>query len=203
MAGNPTASLPPAEEMERRIALAAGSEGEKGARADAPPARTRRRAARCRCCCFTTGVFLAGVLAATAVLVGTFVLSVPPTALRAERCPPYTFGVGEACVRPVYRQTDDYADLAEVCAEHAELPATPDTVLALISLLGHFTEGRREPPPAQLNENLSRIAECVFSPDEPCRDQRLGVCQAARPLSPLGKLIASTKRFLGFGPHIE
>ncbi|AIL02932.1 membrane protein UL45 [Equid alphaherpesvirus 3] len=202
MAGDPTASLPPLEELERRIGIDNGSGGNKVAQTAAAPARRERRLGRCHCCCFTTGVFVAGVLAATAVLVGTFVLSVPLAALRADRCPPHTFGVGEACVRPVYQQADDYANLVELCARHSELPAAPDTMLSLVRLLSHFTADRGEFLQTPSGENLSRIAECIFSPSEACRNQRLGVCQAARPLSPLGKLVAGTKQALGLGRYV-
>ncbi|BAH02440.1 membrane protein UL45 [Equid alphaherpesvirus 9] len=161
--------------------------------------RRPKRKARCRCLFFTMGMFALGVLITTAILVSTFILTVPMGALRTAPCPAETFGLGDECVRPVLLNTpttSNISGMGAVCEEYSEMAAPNDTAGLIMSLLDCLNAGDNEFVMNKLNLNDTQLAYCNVSSFVECSNKGVGVCYAARPLSPLGELIYKARQAL-------
>ncbi|BAV93222.1 membrane protein UL45 [Equid alphaherpesvirus 4] len=161
--------------------------------------RRPKRRSRCRCLCFTMGMFAMGVLMTTTLLVSTFVLTVPMVALRTAPCPAQTFGLGDECVRPVsldaYNSSNS-SEIGAVCGAYSEMPAPDNTTVLIMNLLDCLNIGINESAGEKLNLTDTPLANCNFSQNSVCSRKRVGVCYAARPLSPLGELIYKARQAL-------
>nr|BAF58125.1 tegument/envelope protein [Equid alphaherpesvirus 1] len=162
--------------------------------------RRTKRKAKCRCLFFTMGMFALGVLMTTAILVSTFILTVPMGALRTAPCPAETFGLGDECVRPVLLNTSsntrNISGMGAVCEEYSEMAASNGTAGLIMSLLDCLNVGDSESVMNKLNLNDTQLAYCNVPSFAECYTKGFGVCYAARPLSPLGELIYKARQAL-------